>query len=472
MQTSTTKRNDEIEERKKMLLKLNKYSVTKVIKNACINGEGEEVCYGKKSAYYQCSVSEPCTSFDLKACDPTSTDLESKLSCNGYYFISNTSGGSTGKMYKCITDIEKGESNCIDVNVPGFYINSSVLEEETMKPQYIVCRTNGADVPSINCKILDPPKVIDAERTNCDKSNPLFYNNNDDIVYCVDGVKSNAIKIHNEKKEYLIPVEVLNNNNDIANQRKYYVLNTKDISYDDWVSIPEYALVSYPRELKNYSPDISTPISKDKFTKFYDNGVITIFQKNDLSWNEDWYENSWRVSEGNKIKNGVIEVVLSENAGFSLQTETLHSQYGIIEFDYKFNEENVKLHLLTWEKNNPIDFKHQRRYYYTGSDYIHVEQVIKNEDVVISSINRFAWQNFGNGKTVTLYLKNIKYHDIIIEDFDRHFVYNKPESNGYEIILDKGIINNCNGIENCESQFIEYEKDEVGNTYTSEEISS
>jgi len=239
-----------------MVLRLDNYSVTQVINGLCPDG----ICLGK-GLFYQCSFREPCTSFTLENCDPTSTDIKKKLSCNGYYF-------NNRKMYTCIADVANVKSTCTEVNTPGFYINSSILEDDNLKTdtKYIRCQTNGADIPVITCDALKTPEPLRAGGgtrdtvETCERKS-LFIDDENRIKYCVDGIKNKAIpiKIFNEDYtnddynynyiEYLIPAEILNSSLN-SNNKKYYILHTGE-EVEKWIedNYPTYARVAYARKL-------------------------------------------------------------------------------------------------------------------------------------------------------------------------------------------------------------------------------
>jgi len=159
-----------------------------------------------------------------------------------------------------------------------------------------------------------------------------------------------------------------------------------------------------------------------KTTEYISIQNITIFEEGMTEWNNDWVELSWTVPEGNKIIDGVIKVDLVNNAGFSLQSKTLESKYGIMEFDFKITPANglTLLNFISFDEN---DYVNQGNYPYSGNDYMTIEQEIKNhgKNTFIGSIKRFAWQNYGNEKDYTLYLRRIIYRDIdyIIKKYDK-----------------------------------------------------
>ncbi|ORX43609.1 hypothetical protein BCR36DRAFT_360758 [Piromyces finnis] len=159
-----------------------------------------------------------------------------------------------------------------------------------------------------------------------------------------------------------------------------------------------------------------TKVKRAKTTEYHEFQNITIFEEGWTEWDQDWFESSWTVPEGEKVFDGVIKVELTNNAGFSLQSKTLQSQYGFLSFDYKLsaNDGLTRLNFISFDEG---DYVNQGNYIYTSNDYEHVVQEIKNhnKNTFISSIKRFAWQNYGNEKDFTLYLKNIVYRDIKIE---------------------------------------------------------
>jgi len=153
-----------------------------------------------------------------------------------------------------------------------------------------------------------------------------------------------------------------------------------------------------------------------KITEYHDFQNITIFKEGDTEWDQDWFESSWTVPEGNKVNSdGIIEVALTNNAGFSLQSKTLQSQYGYISFDFKLsvNDGKTRLNFISFDEG---DYVNQGVFSYEG-EWKHVEQEIKNHNkgTFISSIKRFAWQNYGNENDFILYLKNIVFRDIKVE---------------------------------------------------------
>jgi len=152
-------------------------------------------------------------------------------------------------------------------------------------------------------------------------------------------------------------------------------------------------------------------------TIYHDYQNLTIFEEGWIEWDQDWFESSWSVPEGEKVIDGVIKVDLPNNAGFSLQSKTLQSQYGYISFDYKLSENDGQTY-LNFISFDDGDYVNQIKDLYDVSDYKHIDQEIKNHSkgTFISSIKRFAWQNYGNEKElITLYLKNIYYRDIKVE---------------------------------------------------------
>ncbi|OUM60650.1 hypothetical protein PIROE2DRAFT_69704 [Piromyces sp. E2] len=171
---------------------------------------------------------------------------------------------------------------------------------------------------------------------------------------------------------------------------------------------------------------LPTPTKKDptkvehykraKTTEYTDFQNITIFQEGWTEWDQDWFESSWTVPEGDKIFDGVIKVDLSNNAGFSLQSKTLQSQFGYLSFDYKLSvtDGQTYLNFISFDDG---DYVNQGKYLYVDSDYTHITQKIMNHNkgTFISSIKRFAWQNYGNEKDFTLYLKNIVYRDVKVD---------------------------------------------------------
>eukprot|EP00833_Pecoramyces_ruminatium_P018461 jgi/Orpsp1_1/1192493/evm.model.d7180000093762.1 len=158
-----------------------------------------------------------------------------------------------------------------------------------------------------------------------------------------------------------------------------------------------------------------------KTTEYIFKKNITIFEEGMKSWDSDWVDLSWTVSDENKIVNGVIQVNLVDNAAFSLQSKTLESKYGIITFDYKLSTDKANLNFISFDEN---DYVVQGNYPYDGSgNYITMEQPIKNhgKNEFIDCIKRFAWQNYGNEMEFTLYLRRIIYTDIdySIKKYDR-----------------------------------------------------
>jgi len=149
-----------------------------------------------------------------------------------------------------------------------------------------------------------------------------------------------------------------------------------------------------------------------KITEYQEFQNITIFKEGDTEWDQDWFESSWTVPEGNKVIDGLIEVHLTNNAGFSLQSKTLQSQYGYISFDFwlSVNDGQTELNFISFDEG---DYVNQGKYSYEGG-WKHIEQEIKNHNkgTFISSIKRFAWQNYGNEKDFTLRLRNIVFRDI------------------------------------------------------------
>lgn len=91
-----------------------------------------------------------------------------------------------------------------------------------------------------------------------------------------------------------------------------------------------------------------------KTTEYIFKKNITIFEEGMKSWDSDWVDLSWTVSDENKIVNGVIQVNLVDNAAFSLQSKTLESKYGIITFDYKLSTDKANLNFISFDENDYV----------------------------------------------------------------------------------------------------------------------
>jgi len=115
------------------------------------------------------------------------------------------------------------------------------------------------------------------------------------------------------------------------------------------------------------SDSLPTPTSKEptkiehqkraKTTLYHDTQNITIFQEGWTEWDQDWFESSWTVPEGEKVFDGVIKVELTNNAGFSLQSKTLQSQYGYLSFDYKLsaNDGQTYLNFISFDEGDYVN---------------------------------------------------------------------------------------------------------------------
>jgi len=158
-----------------------------------------------------------------------------------------------------------------------------------------------------------------------------------------------------------------------------------------------------------------------KETTYEDKKEYVIFQQGMDAWDEDWKETSWSVPEANIIVDGDIQVTLDEIAGFALSSETLESNYGILSFEYKLSEKDEKINVLTYNDIDPDNYVFLGFYTYSGDDYDSVEIPVKNREEFIPSIKRFAFQNYGNGKQITLYIRKIVYKDIAytVEKFEK-----------------------------------------------------
>jgi len=160
-----------------------------------------------------------------------------------------------------------------------------------------------------------------------------------------------------------------------------------------------------PTKIKHYK--------RAQTTLYHQIQNITIFKEGWKEWDQDWFEPSSDVPD-ERIFNGVVKVELKNNEYFSLQSKSVQSKYGYIEFDYKITPYNAELTLVSFDDGEAVT---QGNYRYSNSDWIHIRQEIKDHenDEYMTNIKSFAWKNNNNREKITLYLKNIVYQDLDVD---------------------------------------------------------
>ncbi|ORX48690.1 hypothetical protein BCR36DRAFT_73100 [Piromyces finnis] len=313
---------------------------------------------------------------------------------------------------------------------PECTIENSLMKCSLNNQQYIDFSDNSnydGGYIGINIKVLYPDKDINIIG---------YYHNNKQYIL-------KTFRATTEFVEYIFPLP--RNPNDST-----YKFSIQEVS--------QGYNIFYIKSITYYPPYI--PLNRDTIIegKEKEGQVITIFEEGMSEWNSGWEEISWDIGSEPRIKNEIIEVKLSENAGFSLINKNLNSQYGFLTFDYKFGPADGKtmLNFFSFEGLENID---QGKYLYTDSDWETITQEIKNheENTFIKSIKRFAWQNYGNDRKVTLYLRNIYYKDIKNIDEDNLLPYKTSYLYEPDVILSNGELHwkeeswgtvKCNNINN------------------------
>jgi len=158
-----------------------------------------------------------------------------------------------------------------------------------------------------------------------------------------------------------------------------------------------------------------------KTTTYYEKQEYVIFKEGMSSWDEDWEDSSWSISKDvKKVVNGIIQVSLENGSGFALTSKTMDSKYGELYIEYKYSEPNANLNVLTYVGDDPNSYVGLGSFKYSGKDFDSLTIYVKKKDEFISSIKRFAFQNYGNNKECTLYIKKLVYKDIgyIVEKYE------------------------------------------------------
>jgi len=187
-----------------------------------------------------------------------------------------------------------------------------------------------------------------------------------------------------------------------------------------YVAVVNSMVVDKAPTLTSNEPTKINKYKRAKSTSFIDGESYIVFDKTMETLNEDWVSDGWNLKEDAvKIIDGTIQVDMPAGAGFAISSRSLDSQYGELTFEYKLSvtDSTTKLNLLTYEGDNPDKYIYLQTYLYSGEDYDTVKIPIKNyqKNEYISSIKRFAFQNYDNNKDYKLYLRKIVYKDIKIE---------------------------------------------------------